>query len=169
MESMLNATAAPPAAPSLRIFRGGGALGQYASSPFVTKLEFRLRLAGQSYSVDEGAPWLGPKGKIPYVEIQSAAFATQELVASTKLGDSALIIKHLVESNGLKDLNADLSPAGKAQDLALRALLEDKLYFMQVELRGSLHRSITDMICASAGSTTTMSSETKLWPLCRFQ
>lgn len=87
-------------------------------------------MAGQPYSVDDGAPWLGPKGKIPYIEIPSEVLATQELGVSTKLGDSALIIKHMVDSHSLQDLNVSLSPAQKAQDLALRALLEDKLYFM---------------------------------------
>lgn len=132
MESILNATSVTDSvAPSnLTIFRGGGAIGEYASSPFVTKLELRLRMAGQPYSVDDGAPWLGPKGKIPYIEIPSEVLATQELGVSTKLGDSALIIKHMVDSHSLQDLNVSLSPAQKAQDLALRALLEDKLYFM---------------------------------------
>jgi glutathione S-transferase len=45
------------------------------------------------------------------------------------MGDSAIILKHLIETNAAADLNADLSAAERGQDLAIRALLEDKLYF----------------------------------------
>jgi len=37
-----------------------------------------------------------------------------------------------VEEGRLEDLNAKLSPTERAMDLAIRALLEDKLYFYQV-------------------------------------
>lgn len=45
------------------------------------------------------------------------------------MGDSTLIVKALTERGLLPDLNAALSPAQRAEDLALRALLEEKLYF----------------------------------------
>jgi hypothetical protein len=48
------------------------------------------------------------------------------------LGDSTLIISKLEDDGLLDDLNSKLSPVEKANDLALRALLEDKLYFYQV-------------------------------------
>ncbi len=48
------------------------------------------------------------------------------------LADSTLIVENLVEDGILDDLNATLSPTEKAYDLALRALLEEKLYFYQV-------------------------------------
>lgn len=57
------------------------------------------------------------------MELQTADEATDTI------GDSALILKHLVEANVVGDLNADLSAAQRGQDLAVRALLEDKLYF----------------------------------------
>jgi hypothetical protein len=43
--------------------------GHYTWSPFVTKLELRLRLANISYQHGTGSPLSGPKGKIPYVEL----------------------------------------------------------------------------------------------------
>lgn len=47
------------------------------------------------------------------------------------IADSSQIIGRLVEDNLLPDLNADLGPLDRAHDMALRALLEEKLYFYQ--------------------------------------
>jgi hypothetical protein len=105
----------------LIVYRGWLDPGKHVWSPFVIKLEARLRFAGVSYITDCGSVRKAPKGKIPYLEC-----------ADGTLGDSTLIIKQLVEWNRIPDLNAKLSPAAKAQDLALRALFEDKLYFYHV-------------------------------------
>ena len=48
------------------------------------------------------------------------------------LSDSTLISDKLVVDGLAQDLNSKLTAAEKAQDLAIRALLEDKLYFYQV-------------------------------------
>jgi hypothetical protein len=87
----------------------------------VIKLEARLRFAGVSYVTECGSTRTAPKGKIPYLECREGT-----------LGDSTLIIKQLVEWERLPDLNSGLASAAKAHDLALRALLEDKLYFYHV-------------------------------------
>lgn len=121
----------------LRLFRGSEDAGHYVSSPFVTKVEFRLRLADVDYDLGAGAPWNGPKGKIPYLELQAELDDGEQ--KPKMLGDSTFITRHLIESGILRDLNADLPPREKAQDLALRSLLEDKLYFYHVRcpsLRG---------------------------------
>ncbi|KAK9780082.1 putative Glutathione S-transferase [Seiridium cardinale] len=117
--------------PSITIFRGWKDFGRHVWSPFVIKLEARLRFAGVKYRVDVGSPKTAPKGKIPYVECSSlpvaAAGAGPE--GKVQLSDSTLIIKALSEWDVTPDINAALSPAGRAKDMALRALLEDKLYF----------------------------------------
>jgi len=51
------------------------------------------------------------------------------------LTDSTLISDKLVVDGLAQDLNLKLTAAEKAQDLAIRALLEDKLYFYQVRNR----------------------------------
>lgn len=94
----------------------------------MTKLEARLRFAGLSYKTEAGSPRTAPKGKIPYVEISRAGHEP-EMIA-----DSSQIIGRLVEDDLLPDLNADLDPVEMAHDMALRALLEEKLYFYQVHL-----------------------------------
>ncbi|CAI6090091.1 hypothetical protein V2G26_006427 [Clonostachys chloroleuca] len=107
---------------SLTLFRGSPATNTYVWSPFVTKLEARLRFEDVSYKLAVGSPKSAPRGKIPYIQ----------LGGDEKLGDSTLIIKQLVANDLLSDLNAKLSPTERAQDLAIRALLEEKLYFYTV-------------------------------------
>lgn len=48
------------------------------------------------------------------------------------MADSTLIVKELVELGKIPDLMSTLSAKEQAYDLAIRALLEDKLYFYQV-------------------------------------
>lgn len=144
----------------LKLFRGSEDKGKYVSSPFVTKVEFRLRLSDVKYDIEAGAPWLGPKGKIPYLEVQGETAGEKQM-----LGDSALIIQHFVKEGSLSDLNTGLTPSEKAQDLALRSLLEDKLYFYHVSSLSPMYlvrRSNAMCRCENAGLTTTTSNETKL-------
>ncbi|CAH0048605.1 unnamed protein product [Clonostachys solani] len=107
---------------SLTLFRGSPATNTYVWSPFVTKLEARLRFEDVSYKLEVGSPKSAPRGKIPYIQLSG----------NEQFGDSTLIIKQLVASDLLSDLNAKLPPTERAQDLAIRALLEEKLYFYTV-------------------------------------
>lgn len=115
--------------PNVTLYRGFQGSAVYVWSPFVTKLEARLRFAGLPYRTEAGSLSQAPRGKIPYV-----AISTDAGVNPTVLADSTLIAAKLAEEGVLDDLNAKLSPAEKAHDLALRALLEDKLYFYQVNM-----------------------------------
>ncbi|KAI0808494.1 hypothetical protein GGR55DRAFT_194123 [Xylaria sp. FL0064] len=124
---------------TITVYRGFKAEPNFVWSPYVTKLEARLRFAGVSYKVGEGSPRAGPKGKIPYITLTPAAIpssssslsspstGTQGNPETETLGDSMLIIKALCESGRLPDLHARLSKTERAHDLALRALLEEKL------------------------------------------
>jgi hypothetical protein len=105
----------------LIVYRGWLDPGNHVWSPFVIKLETRLRFAGISYVTECGSTRSSPKGKIPYIECSEGTFS-----------DSTLIIKQLVELGTLPDLNSKIPPVARATDLALRALLEDKLYFYHV-------------------------------------
>ncbi|GES58585.1 glutathione S-transferase [Aspergillus terreus] len=117
-------------APKVVLYRGWPDAGKYVWSPFVVKLEARLRFAGISYTTRAGSLKTAPKGKIPYVEISE-----DDASASTSMGDSTLIIKYLIEQNILPDLNGRISPTARAHDLALRALMEEKLYFYHMRER----------------------------------
>jgi hypothetical protein len=117
---------APKSHPTITVYRGFKGTGHYVWSPFVNKLEARLRFGGLSYNCAAGSPREAPRGKIPYISISTGDEPPEKLV------DSTLIITKLIENGFLKDLNADFLPAQRVTDLALRALLEDKLYFYQV-------------------------------------
>ncbi|KAL4950880.1 hypothetical protein BDW69DRAFT_171195 [Aspergillus filifer] len=118
--------------PALTIYRGSPAPGAYVWSPFVTKLEARLRFAGVPYKADAGNIRAAPKGKIPYAEIKSDDNGTSDV---TTMGDSALIIRHLIDHGILPSLNEGLSPEDRAHDLTIRALLEDKAFFYNTRER----------------------------------
>lgn len=113
----------------IAIYRGADLPNQYTWSPFVSKLEFRCRLSGLKYIPDIGFPPSGPKGKIPYAEL---ALPGQP---SVWLSDSTLIAKDFVRKGLLTDLNSGLSSFDKAHDLAIRALMEDKLAFYDTHER----------------------------------
>ena len=119
---------------SLTLYRGFENSPNYVWSPFVNKLEARLRFGGLHYRVDVGAPPKAPRGKIPYISLSKAGPDGEPIDPPKFYGDSTLISQNLVQEGWMNDLNAKLSPVEKVQDKALRALLEDKLYFYQVIL-----------------------------------
>lgn len=115
--------------PEVTVFRGWKETGKYVWSPYVVKLETRLRFAGVRYTTDVGGLKAAPRGKIPYIEFRDSSSASPLL-----LSDSSLIIQNLTERGTLPDLNGRLGPAERSHDMALRALLEDKLSFYHVSL-----------------------------------
>lgn len=120
----------------LKVYRGWAGQGAHVWSPFVVKLEARLRFANVPYTTGAGSPRAAPKGKIPYVEFQPSH--SEEVV---QMGDSTLIAKHFIEEGALPDLNGKLSPEDRARDLATRALLEEKLCFYHVSCGTLNYRS----------------------------
>jgi hypothetical protein len=113
----------------IAIYRGAELPNQYTWSPFVSKLEFRCRISRLKYVCEVGFPPSGPKGKIPYVSLNLPA------QSPVWLADSTLIAKDFIKKGLLSDLNANLSPKEKGQDLAVRALMEDKLAFYDTHER----------------------------------
>lgn len=116
---------------TLKIYRGFPVSPTFTTSPFVSKLEFRLRHGQVQHRNEVGTPLKGPRGKVPYVT-WSEDDTNKKTASPTMLGDSALITSTLIREGVLEDLNAHLSPSQKAQDLALRGLLEDRLYWLHV-------------------------------------
>ena len=138
--------------PAITVFRGFNEKGCYTWSPFVTKLEARLRFGNISYNVDVGSPLKSPRGKLPYIAIQHDG-------QSQTISDSTLIAKTFIESGYVEDLNYRLSPVEKAQDLSLKALLEDKLYFYQVRRAPfTSQHTINPGVITNANNTTRATS-----------
>lgn len=113
----------------IALYRGADLPNQYTWSQFVTKLEFRCRLSGLKYICEIGFPPSGPKGKIPYAEV------TLPGQSSVWLADSTLIAKDFVQKGLISDLNANRTAIEKGHDLAIRALMEDKLAFYDTHER----------------------------------
>lgn len=113
--------------PTVALYRDVDALGSYGWSPFVAKLEARLRFSHLPYTVQLGSLSESPKGKLPYIKVSEEAGSPPSI-----LSDSSFITRTLIEEGIIDDLNADLTPAQRATDLAIRSLLEDKIYFMTV-------------------------------------
>ncbi|KAF7163561.1 hypothetical protein CNMCM5623_008410 [Aspergillus felis] len=112
---------AAKSSPIITIFRGFPENGCYTWSLFVTKLEARLRFANIPYRTEPGSFGKAPRGKVPYISLQDGEQPPQILP------DSTLITKALIEKGLTEDLNQRLSPTERLHDLALKALLEDKL------------------------------------------
>jgi len=87
-------------------------------SPFGTKLETYLRMAGWAYESRPADFRRAPKGKIPYVSIDGRL-----------VGDSQLIIEELEQRRG-NTLDAHLTEMQRAMGHALRRTLEEALYFI---------------------------------------
>jgi hypothetical protein len=119
--------------PRIILYRGWDEGGRHVWSPFVIKLEARLRLAGVAYKTDIGSARSAPKGKVPYLEYVGPLPGSDE-VQRVAMADSSLIIQTLSGWRVVPDLNAKVAPETRAHDLALRAMLEDKLYFYHVRL-----------------------------------
>ncbi|UNI17755.1 hypothetical protein JDV02_004075 [Purpureocillium takamizusanense] len=121
----------------ITVFRGSPPTNAYVWSPFVTKLEARLRFDGVPYKLGGGSPPSAPKGKIPYIEVHHGD------AAKDSLGDSGLIIRALVDNGVLRDVNEALTPVQKTRDLAMRSMMEDRVYFYGV--REKWHDNYTTM------------------------
>lgn len=107
----------------LRLFQPGPAWGIANFSPPCMKLEVWLRIAGIPYEVGQPDLSRAPKGKIPYVQIG-------DLV----IGDSTLIIEHLVKTTG-NDPDRDLSSSERAVSLAFRRMLKENFYWVIIHDR----------------------------------
>jgi hypothetical protein len=123
----------------ITLFRGWSDTGRYVWSPFVTKLELRCRLAGISYHTAAGSVKTAPTGKIPYVELKE-----KDTLNTMKVGDSGLIAKYFIECGFMNKLDAGLDASVKAHDLAIRALIEDRLYFFNACFMHSTINIYTD-------------------------
>lgn len=119
---------APSAEPILTLHQFPGGFGAPGSlSPFCTKLEAFLLLAGVPYRNNKNPNFRqAPKGKLPFVEWHAD---------HSLMGDSQLIIETLLAKNLAKDLDAGLTAEQAALALFIRRTCEDHLYFALMQDR----------------------------------
>lgn len=101
----------------------GPGFGLPEISPYVTKTEVQLQMAGLPYRKLQGRSDASPKGQLPYIDDRG------ELVA-----DSTFIRLHLEARHGA-DLDAGLSPAQRAQAWAIERMVENHLGWCMVHAR----------------------------------
>jgi glutathione S-transferase len=101
----------------------GAGFGLPEISPFVTKTEVQLKMAGLAYRKERAMPPSSPKGQMPYIGDDGALIA-----------DSTFIRAHIERKYGL-DLDEGLSPLQRAQAWAFERAIEHHLYFALVGAR----------------------------------
>jgi glutathione S-transferase len=106
------------------ILRVAGRLfGLPDASPFVTKAEMLLKLAGLPYRTEVGDLRAAPRGKVPWIDDDG-----------TIVPDSTLIRFH-IERKYAFDFDKGLSAAEKGIAWAVEKLLEDHLYWAMIDAR----------------------------------
>jgi glutathione S-transferase len=94
---------------------GGAAWGLPEISPFVTKTEIHLKMAGLEYAKRHASPEESPKGQIPFIDD-----------GGRLIGDSTFIRFH-IEREYRVDLDQGLSTVERATALAIELMVEHEL------------------------------------------
>ena len=107
----------------IALYGFGPGFGLPEISPYVTKTEVQLKMAGLDYRKARGRAELSPKGQLPLVEDDG------ELIS-----DSTFIRAHMETKYGV-DLDAGLSGAERAQAWAIERMIENHLGWCMVHAR----------------------------------
>jgi glutathione S-transferase len=109
--------------PSITLYGGGPKFGLPEISPYVTKAEVQLQLAGLAYTKAIGARDASPKGQLPYADIDGQMIA-----------DSHFIRLTLEQAFGI-DLDAGLDARERAQAWALERMIENHFSWICTQSR----------------------------------
>lgn len=101
----------------------GEGFGLPEISPFVTKTEVQLKMAGLPYRKELALPDSSPKGQMPYIDD-----------AGEKVADSTFIRAHLERKYGV-DFDAGLDTSQRAQAWVVERMVEHHLYWALVGAR----------------------------------
>ena len=107
----------------ITLYTFGPAFGLPDPSPFVTKAEMLLKMAGLPYCTDTKGFSAAPKGKLPYIR------DGEEIIA-----DSNFIRLHLEQRYRI-DFDKWLSPKERGLAFAIEKLCEDHLYWLLMHAR----------------------------------
>lgn len=97
----------------ITLYGFGPNFGLPETSPYVTKTEVQLRLAGLEYRKEQAFPDQSPKGQLPFIDDSG------ELIA-----DSTFIRAHIERKYGV-DLDAGLDMGQRAQAWAIERMVEN--------------------------------------------
>ena len=105
----------------ITLYTFGPAFGLPDPSPFVTKAEIFLKMAGLAYRTDTSGFSKAPKGKLPYIED-----------AGMRIGDLTFIRFHIEEKYQF-DFDRGLTAEQRAVAWAFEKMVEEQLYFALVD------------------------------------
>jgi len=107
----------------ITVYGFGAGFGLPEISPFVTKTEVQLKMAGLGYVKEKARPTASPKGQLPYIQDGTETIA-----------DSTFIRAHIEAKYGF-DFDAPLNLQARAQAWAFERLIEHHLYWALVGAR----------------------------------
>jgi glutathione S-transferase len=107
----------------ITLYAFGPAFGLPDPSPFVTKAEVLLKMAGLAYRTDTNGMRRAPKGKLPFIEDDGE-----------RIGDSTLIRWH-IEKKYRIDFDRGLGAPERAVAWAFEKMAEEHLYWALVDSR----------------------------------
>ncbi|MGY3442233.1 glutathione S-transferase family protein [Bradyrhizobium sp. USDA 4473] len=107
----------------ITLFGFGTGFGLPEISPFVTKTEVQLKMAGLAYTKEKAMPPASPKGQLPFITDDGETIA-----------DSTFIRAHIEGKYGF-DFDAPLSLQARAQAWAFERMIEHHVYWALVGAR----------------------------------
>jgi glutathione S-transferase len=107
----------------ITLYGFGAGFGLPEISPFVTKTEVQLKMAGLPYHKQRAMPPASPKGQLPYIEDDSE-----------RIADSTFIRAHVERKYGF-DFDAGLDLQQRAQAWAFERMIEHHVYWALVGAR----------------------------------
>lgn len=107
----------------ITLYGAGEGFGLPEKSPYVTKTEVQLKMAGLAYRKLQGTPQEAPKGQMPFIEHDGQ-----------RIGDSTFIRGYLERTFGL-DFDEGLDPRQRAEAWALERMLENHLGWFGIQAR----------------------------------
>ena len=107
----------------ITLYGFGAGFGLPEISPFVTKTEVQLKMAGLGYRKERAMPPASPKGQLPYIVDEAESIA-----------DSTFIRAHIEGKYGF-DFDAPLNLQARAQAWAFERMIEHHVYWALVGAR----------------------------------
>ena len=102
---------------TITLYSIGSGFGLPEISPYCTKAEVHLKMAGLPYRKERAAPDASPKGQVPFIDD-----------AGAQIADSTFIRAHIENRYGF-DFDQGLDATGRAQAWAVERMLENQLQF----------------------------------------
>ncbi|WP_293904876.1 glutathione S-transferase family protein [Phenylobacterium sp.] len=107
----------------ITLYGAGEGFGLPEISPYVTKTEVQLRMAGLAYEKVRAAPQESPKGQMPFLD-----------AGGVRIADSTFIRGYLERTYGL-DFDEGLSPRQRAEAWAIERMVENHLGWVMIHGR----------------------------------